>query len=95
VPVCAAMWVIAARDFPHSRQNTTSAMKSYHGVVLKKILKWTRNTSLSQDLQWLLHELKTVLAHYMHLVRSPTNFSSEKPPVHPISIICINFPSLM
>jgi hypothetical protein len=37
-------------------------MESYHGVVLKKTLKWSRNTSLSRDLQWLLHELNTVLA---------------------------------
>jgi len=37
-----AMWIVAARLFRHSRQNTTSALKAYHGVSLKKTLNLER-----------------------------------------------------
>jgi len=66
----AAMWLIGARNFPHSRQNTTSSQESYHGVVLKRLLSFSRTTATNWSIQWLLNELmNVVLAHYVHKVR--------------------------
>lgn len=78
------MWVIGARTCKHSRQNTNSSMESYHGVVLKKTLNETRTTSLTRNLQWLLHQLVNVVQlHYQSLV---SNFNLKDLAFHCLSI---------
>jgi len=63
------MWIVAARLFRHSRQNTTSALEAYHGVSLKKTLNLERFTAIRRTIQWLLEQLeKHVLPHYMYKV---------------------------
>ena len=66
--LAAGMWVLAAREFPHSRQNTYGALESYHGVVLKSVLNQARKTAVTRNLQWLVWQLEDfILLHYMHL----------------------------
>ena len=63
------MWVLAARTYRHSGQNTNGALESYHGVVLKRVLNQARKTAVTRNLQWLVWQLEeSILVHYMHLV---------------------------
>ena len=64
------MWVLAARTYRHSGQYIKKrALESYHGVVLKRVLKQARKTAVTRNLQWLVWQLEeSILVHYMHLV---------------------------